>query len=158
MMGTAERTVIPDFELVERMAKFLDSKFKVPGTNFSFGLDPLIGLIPVLGDASTFIIQGFLAAYMVRYGASGKVAMKMFLNVLFDTILGSIPFIGWIGDFFFKANVRNIQLLKEHYLEGKHQGSGKGIVLGIIFMMFVLLILLIYATYKLFVWLYGFVF
>lgn len=151
-------TTIPDFELVDRMAKYLDSKYKVPGTNFSFGLDPIIGLIPVLGDATTFLIQGTLAAYMVKYGASGKVATKMFLNVLIDTIIGSIPFLGSFVDFFYKANTKNIKLLKEHYAEGKHQGSGKGIVIGIVFVMLILLVLLVYGLVKVFQFVYSLIF
>lgn len=145
---------IPDFEFVDRMVSLLDTKYRLPGTKFRFGLDPILGLIPWVGDATTFFIQSILAAYMLKYGASGKVAIKMFLNVLIDTILGSIPIIGQIGDFFYKANVKNVKLLKEHYKDGKHQGSGKGIIIVLLLLMVLFVILIGFLMYKLLAWLY----
>lgn len=147
---------LPDFEIVERVARLLDSKYRIPGTRFRFGLDPLINLVPFLGDIVGFFIQGMLVVYMLRYGASGKVALKMFLNVLFDTFIGGIPVLGQIADFFFKANNRNIKLLKEHYQEGKHQGNAKGIIAGLILLVFVFYGLILFLIYKLIAWLVGY--
>lgn len=142
----------PDLSGIEWMAKMLDSKFRIPGTSFSFGLDPIIGLIPFLGSGVTLILQGSLTLYMLKYGASRKVAIKMALNVLFDTILSSIPFLGQIGDFFFKANKKNVKLLKEHYFEGKHKGSGTGIILLLLLFLLALLALFCFGAYELIKW------
>jgi hypothetical protein len=79
----------------------------------------------------------------------------MFGNILLDTIIGSIPIIGVIFDAWFKANNRNIRLLKEHYNEGKHRGSGTGllILIGLIFL--VILAVFILLVVWLIQWLIG---
>src|SRR5687768_2341432 len=113
---------VPALQWIEPISKLLDSAFKIPGTNFKFGLDPIIGSIPILGDLSTFLISSVLFKNMTKHGASRKVVILMGLNILVDLVVGSIPFIGWLFDFGFRANEKNVRLLKEHYLEGKHQG------------------------------------
>jgi hypothetical protein len=112
---------------VERVARLMDSQFKLPGTRFRFGLDPLLGLLPVVGDLSTLAVSGALLLTMMRHGASGAVVVRMAFNILLDTIIGAIPILGNIFDFAYKSNERNVALLRQHYLEGKHQGSGKGL-------------------------------
>lgn len=138
---------------IEKFAKTLDHKWKFPGTNFKFGIDPIIGLVPFLGDGVSFLLQGGLVLVMMRHGASGKVAVKMGLNVLLDFVIGSIPVIGWIFDFFYKASYRNLKLLREHYHEDKHQGSGKGLLIGIAIGLLVLFILMVWAIIELIIWL-----
>jgi hypothetical protein len=134
---------------IENLARMMDSKFTIPGTKFKFGLDPIIGLIPVIGDITTLVISGFLVMSMAKYGVSRKVVILMTLNVLIDTTLGGIPVIGNIFDFFYKSNQKNIRLLKEHYGEGKHHGSGNGIIIGIILFILLLTAIMIFAFYKL---------
>ncbi len=119
----------PNLNHIEKAVHFLDSKYRIPGTPFRFGLDPILGIIPFAGDIVTLIIQGLLAVEMLRYGASGRVAARMFINILMDTLLGGIPIIGAIVDLLFKANTRNLRLLKEHYEEDKHKGSATKVVL-----------------------------
>jgi NAD/NADP transhydrogenase beta subunit len=148
MIKNHKLTDTPDFVWIEKISKFLDSRFRIPGTNFTFGWDPLIGLIPGVGDFAGFIISSILMMYMTRYGASRKVVIMMSLNVLIDATFGSIPFIGSVFDFGFKANKRNIQLLKEHYYEGKHQGSGNGIIIILFLVMISFFALLIFSIVK----------
>lgn len=119
----------PDLKQIEQIARIMDSKFKIPGIPFSFGIEPIIGLIPFAGDLVTLVVQSMLALKMIRHGASGEVAVRMFFNIFLDTLLGSIPILGAIIDFFFKANTKNLKLLKEHYEEGKHRGSAKKIII-----------------------------
>lgn len=138
-----------ELQWVEQFAGFMDSKFVIPGTKIRFGLDPVIGLVPVIGDIASFAISGFLLLIMARHGASRKVVILMTLNILIDTVLGSIPLLGNVFDVFFRANDRNIRLLRKHYVEGKYQGSGKGIILGIILFLLVILCLMFYGLYKL---------
>src|SRR3954467_12218338 len=71
-------------------------------------------------------------------GASGAVLAKMILNVLIDTLIGSIPLIGDAFDFGFKSNTKNIRLMKEHYLQGRHQGSAWKVVLPVMFIFIIL--------------------
>jgi hypothetical protein len=113
---------------VEHVARLMDSQFQLPGTRFRFGLDPLLGLIPVVGDLTSTVVSVALLLTMLRHGASGAVVVRMALNILIDTILGGIPLIGNIFDFAYKSNERNVALLRRHYAEGRHTGSGKGLV------------------------------
>lgn len=143
-----------DFELVESFTHLLDSKFQIPGTKFRFGIDPLINLIPFVGDIVGLAMSTALVIIMSKYGASPKVIIKMLLNVFLDAIIGAIPFFGKFGDFFYKANEKNYALLKAHYFEGKHYGSGIGIIITILAVFFLLIFLLFYILYQLLVWIY----
>src|SRR5688572_23474351 len=122
----------PDIAGIERFARFLDSRFIIPGTNIRFGLDPVLSLFPVIGDLITFLISGMLIRSMYTYGASRKVVIKMVVNSTLDAVIGAIPIVGTIFDIFYRANDRNVKLLREYYFEGKHQGSGRGLLLIII--------------------------
>jgi hypothetical protein len=72
---------------------------------------------------------------------------------LLDATIGAIPVIGQIFDFFFRANSRNIQLMREHYLENKHQGSGKGVIVWAVVIIVILLASMIYGLWSLGAWL-----
>jgi hypothetical protein len=114
---------------VTRVAYLLDSQFRLPGTRLRFGLDPVLGLLPIVGDLSTTVVSVALLLTMMRYGASGAVVARMALNILLDSLLGAIPVVGNVFDFAYKSNERNVALLRRHYAEGRHTGSGKGLVL-----------------------------
>jgi hypothetical protein len=113
---------------VAHVARLMDSQFRLPGTRFRFGLDPLLGLLPIVGDLSSTAVSVALLLTMLRHGASGAVVVRMALNILIDTVVGAIPIIGNIFDFAYKSNERNVALLRRHYAEGRHPGSGKGLV------------------------------
>ncbi|WP_345949847.1 DUF4112 domain-containing protein [Mucilaginibacter sp. PAMB04274] len=134
---------------VEGISRLLDDQFKIPGTNFRFGLDPIINLLPVAGDAAGFMVSAVLVLTMARHGVSRKVLILMLLNVLIDGLIGSIPLVGQIFDFYYKSNTRNIKLLKEHYVEGKHKGSGTGVVIVVLLILLVFMALFLYLSYLL---------
>ncbi len=117
---------IKELQWIEKISRYLDTAFVIPGTRFRFGLDPLLGLFPIAGDLVSFGMSAIMILSMVKHGASRKVVILMIGNIVIDTIVGSIPILGNIFDFTFKANQRNLKLLKEHQLEGKHTGSGTG--------------------------------
>lgn len=146
----------PDLRWVDQLSDLMDSRFQLPGTRFRFGLDPILGLIPGIGDAVSLAVSGLLISYMYRHGASGKALVKMIGNVLLDAIIGSIPILGSIFDFAYKANERNIRIMKEHYHEGKHQGSGKGILIIVGVLIFVFIGLIIWGTWELIAWLINY--
>jgi hypothetical protein len=124
---------------VERIARLLDSQFRLPGTQFRFGLDPLLGLLPIVGDVSTTLVSVALLLTMLRHGASGAVVVRMALNILIDSVIGGIPLLGNVFDFAYKSNERNVALLRRHYAEGRHTGSGKGLV-ALVLLGFVLVV------------------
>ncbi|MFZ4261415.1 DUF4112 domain-containing protein [Sphingobacterium sp. HJSM2_6] len=145
-----------DFLWVERLSNLLDSRFRIG--NFRFGLDPILNFIPFAGQITTFFVSLCLVIVMYRNGASSKLAVKMLLNITWDALLGSIPLFGNIFDFFNKANNKNINLLKEHYYDNKHQGSAKGILLVILAVFLILITAFIYLMYLLTIWLIQFIF
>ena len=134
---------------LDRLATLMDAQFKVPGTNFRFGLDGLLGLIPGAGDLSTFAVSGYMLWIMAHNGASGYVLARMILNVLVDAIVGAIPFIGDIFDFAFKANMRNMRLMQQHYQEGRHRGSAWKVIVPVLVILFLIIAALIWVAWKL---------
>ena len=106
-------------DLLERV---LERSFTIPGTNRSFGLDPIIGLLPVAGDA----IGALLGLYLI-WEARGlglprwKIA-RMLGNVGLDTALGAVPLAGDVFDFLFRSNSRNLKIIRDH-LDRHHPGS-----------------------------------
>ncbi|NDK56986.1 DUF4112 domain-containing protein [Pontibacter fetidus] len=141
---------------INHMVKLMDNQFRVPGTNFRFGLDPILGLLPVAGDLASFGVSAMLVMTMARHGASGKLVALMLVNIALDTLIGSIPILGNVFDFFFKANERNVRLLTRHYQEGKYQGSGKGVFLGVLIGILVLFVFLIWVLWQLAEWIYSY--
>ena len=132
-----------------RLAKLMDAQFRIPGTDIRFGLDGIIGLIPGAGDLSTFAVSGYMLWIMANNGASGFVLAKMTLNILIDALIGSIPILGDVFDIAFKANMRNIQLMQEHYEEGRHRGSAWKVIIPVLVILFLIIVVTIWATYKL---------
>lgn len=96
---------------LERLADWLDSRFRVPGTELRFGLDGIVGLIPGIGDLSTFALSLYLIGEALGMGARKRIVVCMLWNACLDAALGAVPLLGDIFDFFHKANVKNIRLL-----------------------------------------------
>ena len=148
-----EKITNTNLKWVERVSRLMDEQFRLPGTNFRFGLDPILNMIPVAGGIGGFAVSAMLLLTMAKYGVSRKVLLIMTLNIILDSTIGAIPIIGNIFDFAYKSNSRNIKLLKEHYQEGKHQGSGKGVIAWIIIILLLALILVVYVLWTVLSWL-----
>ncbi|MDO9376708.1 MAG: DUF4112 domain-containing protein [Bacteroidota bacterium] len=144
----------PAIRQLDMVAKLMDAQFKVPGTEVRFGLDAVIGLIPGLGDLSTFAISGYMLIVMSQNGASGFVMARMLLNVLIDTVFGMIPLIGDLFDVAFKSNMRNIRLMREHYVEGRHRGGAWKVVLPFLILLVIIIGGSLWLLYKFFEWIF----
>jgi hypothetical protein len=96
----------------ELIVNLLDTKFNVWG--FRFGLDPIIGLIPGLGDFLSFLISLYVIWLGVKMKLPPRVILGMVINVFLDFLIGTVPIVGNIFDFVFKANVRNLETLKKY--------------------------------------------
>jgi hypothetical protein len=134
---------------IDYLARLMDAQFRIPGTNFRFGLDAIIGIIPGGGDLSTFAISSYMMWIMARNGASGYVLARMVLNVLIDTVIGSIPIIGDLFDMVYKSNMRNLRLMQEHYREGRHRGSAWKVIIPVLIVLFLIIAAVIWLTYRL---------
>lgn len=115
--GTAPRdavtrdraAIIAEFERVSRL---LDSQWRIPGTGIRFGIDPLFGLVPGLGDVATGLVSAYIVLVARRLGLPNHVVARMAGNIVVDVVFGSIPLLGSVFDLFYKANRRNFRLLQ----------------------------------------------
>jgi hypothetical protein len=106
-------------EDVERLAALMDSAVRIPVIGYRIGLDGLLGLFPVIGDAATLVPAGYILYRAKALGVPNHVLFRMAVNTGADTLLGSVPLIGDLFDFAFKSNRRNVELLRRHV--GTHQ-------------------------------------
>lgn len=97
---------------LESLAHLLDEAVRIPGLGVRIGLDGLVGLIPGIGDTATALIAGYIVVEGARAGASGGTVARMIGNVLIDYLVGAVPVAGDLFDFAFKANRRNLDLLR----------------------------------------------
>lgn len=141
---------------VSKLVKLMDSAFKIPGTNKSFGIDPILNLIPYGGAIAGFIISSYLILSMIKNGASSKVIGKMIGNIALDATVGAVPILGTFFDFMFKANKRNLILATEYFEEGKHRGSILPYLIPIIIVFILIFIFVIYITIISFRYLFDF--
>ena len=148
-MEVTPKTDVKSIARLRGLAKLMDAQFKIPGTNIRFGLDGLLGLIPGAGDLSTFAVSGYMVMILAQNGASGFVLARMVLNILIDAIFGSIPLLGDIFDVYFKANIRNIKLMEEHYVEGRHRGGAWKVVVPVLLFVLVIIGLIIWGVWEL---------
>lgn len=107
--------------LASMVSDLLDSKFKIAG--FRFGIEPLLGILPGFGDLVGLILSFYLIWIGVKMKLPEDKIQRMVMNVIFDFVVGLFPVIGDIADFVFKANVKNMQILREFapndFLEGE---------------------------------------
>jgi hypothetical protein len=94
------------------LAWLLDNSIRIPGTRIRFGLDPVLGLIPGLGDAAGTIMSSYILIEGNRLGVSRSTLLRMTVNVLLELVAGAIPLVGDLFDAGWKANQRNIRLLE----------------------------------------------
>ena len=99
---------------VEALARLMDGAIAIPGTNIRMGLDALIGLVPVAGDMISGIISSYLIWEARQLGAPNWLIARMVANTFLDTTIGAIPIVGDAFDVMFRANMKNMALLRRH--------------------------------------------
>jgi len=107
----ARRAVEPLFRWI---ALLMDNLIRVPGTKIRIGIDPLIGLIPGLGDTGAAMVSAFALIQAARGGLPKIILARMAVNILLNELIGIVPVIGDAFSFWFKSNARNHQLIKEY--------------------------------------------
>lgn len=142
-------------EGLESLSRYLDGLFRVPGTNFRFGLDSLIGLIPNVGDTATLFPSLYILFQGARYGVPKITLVRMAFNLALDYVVGIIPFVGDAFDFVWKANRQNMNLIRERAAgEGKGTTSDYLFVFGLIGLVVAVLVgsilLSVYVMYSIF--------
>lgn len=107
---------------IEGLERLLEGLFAIPGTKQRVGLDVLMDVLPIGGSVVAAAIGSYLAWEARNLGMPKSTLVRMAGNIGFDALLGAIPFVGAIPDFFFRSNTRNLKLVKKH-LDRHHPSS-----------------------------------
>ena len=126
------------------LSKRLDDSIKIPGTNQKFGIDAIVGIIPILGDFIGVIFSAYIMYSGIKMGVSPKIVTKMAMNIAIDFIIGSFPVIGDIFDVLWKANKRNVELIEEVTTQNQDKYNLNYLIMAslIIAILFIILIIL----------------
>ena len=131
--------------------RLLDEAFRVPGTNLRFGWDPIIGLVPWVGDVITAVVGCAIVVQAHQMRIPRVIQLRMLLNIGIDVLIGVVPFLGDAADVFWKSNAKNFAMLERHAPEVQPATRGDwlfvvGIVAAILLIAFVPLILLYFVA------------
>jgi hypothetical protein len=99
---------------LQRLADLLDSRWRIPGTRWRFGLDGVASIVPVAGDTLTAVFSAYIVWQAASFGVPKPLLARMVANVGLDWLVGSLPVAGTVVDIAFKANRRNLDLLTRH--------------------------------------------
>ena len=117
MQETQSYKYVPQFnrmERVEKLAEWLDNRWKVPGTEFHIGIDGILGLLPGVGDTLSAALSSYIIYEAHQLKAPTHLKARMVWNMFIDWLVGLIPLVGDLFDFGWKANQKNATLLREH--------------------------------------------
>ncbi|MFB2918136.1 MULTISPECIES: DUF4112 domain-containing protein [Aerosakkonema] len=113
-MNNIERLVT--LNRIRKFSRLMDSAFRIPVIGFRFGLDPIIGLIPGLGDLVSTAFSAYIIYLAARFGLPPQIMYKMILNIGLEAVVGAVPLVGDLFDAYFKSNIRNLELLEKHLI------------------------------------------
>tara|TARA_R110000787_G_scaffold45526_3_gene111023 strand:+ start:16212 stop:16604 length:393 start_codon:yes stop_codon:yes gene_type:complete len=119
------RTVQEELRKLDTLARMLDSQFSVMGMRF--GIDSVLGLVPVAGDVATGLAGTYSLFTAIRLKLHPLAIAHIGWNLLFDTVIGAIPLVGDVFDFFFKSNTKNFKVIEKHLTRKakRHLARGK---------------------------------
>ena len=100
---------------LDRLSRVLDIAFAVPGTNFRFGTDGIMRLVPGIGDVAASALSCIILYEAHRLGVPRRVMMRMVGNVAIEAAVGAVPAVGDLVDIAFRANRRNVRILREYF-------------------------------------------
>jgi len=109
---------------LRRFAVWLDAGIVVPGTSLRVGLDPVLGLVPGLGDAAGALLAAWILVEAIRMGASRGTLARIASNIALDALVGAMPVLGDVFDVVWKANLKNVALLERHAIDPAGAGEG----------------------------------
>ena len=109
---------------LELLGRLMDNVFRIPGVGWRFGLDPVLGLIPGVGDLVGTMVSVYILLAAARYGVPKITLVRMGLNAGIDMVIGAIPFLGDLFDAYWKSNSRNLALLRQRVqASGRRRGD-----------------------------------
>ena len=111
-------------DVMRKWARIFDSAFQIPGTNIRFGIDPILGFIPGIGDLASPLLSIFMVWHGFKLRVPKVVLARMVLNALIDAVAGVVPVAGDLFDFGWKATQWNLALLEKHAMPGQRPSRG----------------------------------
>lgn len=141
---------------LDRLAWYLDNSIQLPGLNVRVGIDPLVGLIPGIGDSIGAIMSSYILSEAARLGAPKSILLKMAFNIAVDALAGVLPIFGDLFDFGWKANQRNARILGDYLDNPRETAAGSrlfawvlvGSLIGLFIFVGLLGYLLVYALWN----------
>jgi hypothetical protein len=130
---------------VRVLARLLDSSIPVPGTRWKIGLDPIVGLIPGIGDLIGAVMSGYIILEAVRADVPTFTLARMLVNVGIDTLVGAVPAVGDVFDAAWKSNTMNVALLERHLVTTADVPQKRHNVLGLMALAVIVLVLIVGA-------------
>jgi len=130
---------------VRVLAKLLDNSISIPGTPWKIGFDPIVGLIPGIGDLIGAVMSGYIVLEAVRADVPAFTLARMLLNIGIDTLLGAVPAVGDVFDAAWKSNMMNVALLERHLVIAGSTPPKRHNVLGLMAIVVIVLIVILGA-------------
>ncbi len=122
----------PRLKRMRQLSRLLDSAIVIPGTKKRIGLDPIIGLIPGGGDTVSAALSGYIIVEAALMGLPREALVRMVMNLLLDTVVGSVPVLGDVFDVFSKANLRNMQIVESHVKSPQPSAKADKLFIGLL--------------------------
>jgi hypothetical protein len=147
----------PNLETMRALAHLLDTKFQGP-YGIRFGLDGLLGLIPGIGDFVTSALSMLIIAHAASLGVNTSTLIRMTINVMLENVVGAIPILGNLFDFYWKANVKNLELIEGHFLNPTRETIKSRTIVALVgIALFSLLIFSLYISWRILVTVYDWI-
>ena len=125
---------------LRRISRVLDNAITIPGTKISFGLDPILGLLPGGGDTITGGLSAYIVIEAARMGLPRQVLGKMVGNILLDSFAGTIPVLGDLFDVGWKSNIKNMELLEKHLEIVETEKANPLVIVGLILLLTIIVL------------------
>jgi hypothetical protein len=142
---------------IQLVSRILDTFFVIPGTRIRFGIEPIIGLIPILGDQVTSLISAALLYRSVQHRLPKIALVRMALNILINAVVGMVPLFGDLFVLWYKPNIRNYKILERYAGQANAVTRGDWLFVSILisstfFLIVAVTLVLVYATVSQFRW------
>lgn len=128
-------------ELIKRISFILDSAIPIPGTKYRVGLDPIIGLIPGVGDGLMSLVSSYIVLSALQMNVSRWTLVRMVYNILIESVVGIIPVVGDLFDAYWKSNERNRVLIEANLNNPKAKSVDQAFVVATLFVLILVLVL-----------------
>ncbi len=142
-MPDSQNNEVKDLKI---LAEMMDSKFEIPG-GFRIGFDGILGLIPIIGGLMTTLVSAYIVARAAILQVSVPVLLRMVLNIGIDNAIAIIPLFGWIGDFVWKSNTKNLALIQAHRIDpARTKRHSMAVLIAVLAVLFVTTFALAFAA------------